>query len=367
MAGLYLHIPFCRGKCSYCDFYSEGHSISLAPHLIQSIQAEMELVAEGAKLPTSFRTLYFGGGTPSLLSPEAIGSLLESADRLFSLEEDAEISMEINPESVEKESLFKLFGAGINRASIGIQSLNRNDLQFLKRKHSLRESRNAVAWAKNAGFGNISIDLIFGIPGQTALSWCETLTEAVLLEPQHISAYQLTIHPGTPLGQAVNAGEVQPPGEDTVADMFLLAHDMLTAAGFEHYEVSNYALAGYRCRHNEGYWHSEPYLGFGPAAHTFTGKERSWNVPDVHRYIETLSRGKRPVAGRETLKPDQKRLERLSLGLRTCDGIAFRNLNGNAKKAEWIFKEGLAQIQNGRLFLSPRGFLLADEIALYLA
>jgi len=256
---------------------------------------------------------------------------------------------------------------GINRISIGLQSIHEDELELLERVHNSTEGIDSIHMAREAGFENINVDLIYGLPGQSLTKWQNTLEKIIALSPDHISAYTLIWDNETRMGQQIRSGIIPYPSEDTVTDMYLATSEFFTEHGFEHYEISNFAKPGFRCRHNEGYWTGEPYFGLGPSAHSYLDNKRFWNVPDVHEYIEFLSENRLPLAGEETLDPDQQALERLTLGLRTCEGVPLLKISKKENIIQELIDSGFATEQNGRLSLSSRGFLLADEIALQLS
>ncbi|MBN2415607.1 radical SAM family heme chaperone HemW [bacterium] len=368
MNGLYLHIPFCVKKCSYCDFYSVPYTRPLAERFIGALETEIGLRSHF--FPDghgSVSTLFFGGGTPSLLAPGTIASILDSIRDGFSVDGGAEITLETNPGTLTPGKAEALLAAGVTRFSIGVQSFERDELVLLDRIHTAEEAEAAVKAVRDAGCRNIGIDLIFGLPGQTAARWRNTLEKALLLEPDHISAYALTWDSGTVLGRAILGGTRPAPREERVADMFMAADTILGAAGYRHYEVSNYAKPGHVCAHNLLYWQGGQYLGLGPSAHSFSGNRRSWNISDVSRYIDVLSQHQLPMEGGETLAEEERRLERLALALRTDTGAGLDLIPASSPVLERLSAENLGSLRNGRFVLSAAGFLLADEIALLLS
>ena len=311
-------------------------------------------------------TVYFGGGTPSLMSSGQVGRILDALNRAFSIDANAEITLEINPGTVTAGKLKAFRRLGISRVSIGIQSLDDRLLRKLGRGHTAAEAVRTVQMAGRAGFLNTGIDLIYGIPGQSFPVWLGTLDEAVRLTPVHISAYVLSWNQKTAVGQKIESGRWRAPDEDRIADMYLRTSDRLQSAGYEHYEISNFARSGYRCRHNEGYWNGTPYLGFGPSAHSYYNHMRSWNVQDMSRYIRMTDQGSRPLAGAEVIGPDQRDTEYLALGLRCSDGIRIQRLNPLQQKRVSDLDKQFIRIWNDRLSLTPAGYLVADEVALRL-
>lgn len=371
MPGLYLHIPFCRRKCPYCDFFSiEGDDVRLAgyPALLQRHLAWA--AAHGWQGP--FDTVYFGGGTPSLLAPAAVGALLDSAAREFGLAGDAEITLEANPGTVTLASLADYRAAGINRLSLGLQSLDPQQLAALGRLHDAAQGVQAVRWARQAGFADLSVDLIFALPGQT-LSALDTELDGYLdLAPEHLSCYGLTAEPDTPFHHRVQAGELRLPDDDLYAEAYLLLHHRLQAAGYEHYEIANYARPGHVCRHNLGYWQRRPYLGVGAGAHTFRdvgwGERRT--VPaDLAGYAAALAGDRETTERLEGFDRAGAMSETLYLGLRTASGVddtAFRIRFGCGVAAAYPaavdrLKPWL-NLEAGRWRLTVAGWLLYDRL-----
>ncbi|HDQ44498.1 MAG TPA: radical SAM family heme chaperone HemW [bacterium] len=367
MPGLYIHIPFCVRKCPYCDFYSEAETEVSIPEFLRALRTEIELRAENWIIPDPAETLFFGGGTPSLLSANQLSIILHYLRDSFAIQEFPEITVEANPGTLSPEKLEGYRQEGVNRLSIGAQSFLNAELDFLGRIHRADEISRSVRAAREAGFGNIGLDLIFGLPDQTLSAWRVSVHQALELEPEHISTYALTWDNETPIGKRIQSGELPAPDESRVSDMYLWTSEILRSAGYAHYEVSNFARPGFRCRHNEGYWTGRPYLGLGPSAHSFLHEKRSWNLRDIREYIHQLRLMKLPVEGEEELSYAQRKMERLALLLRRSDGIPLDELPGNPEKLDPFFSEGLASIRDGRFALTPRGFLLADGIALRLA
>ncbi len=367
MAGLYVHVPFCRKKCRYCDFYSVHASDDMVGLYLNALFHEVYFY-KGIYPPTgsSIGTIYIGGGTPTTLNPAQIGSLIRHVKTHYPVVSDAEVTMEVNPGSVTADLLMQYRASGVNRLSVGIQSFDPDVLRCLGRIHTADEAECVILSALQAGFDDVGIDLIYGIPNQSAVSWDATLSKALLLNPSHISAYALSWSQATPLGRDIASGRYPQPDEKTVSDMYLSAHERLTKGGYEHYEISNFARPGHRCRHNETYWTGEPYLGVGPSAHSYTKNRRFWNIPDVRRYINVLSQNRLPVAGQEDLNTGQRILEQIALGLRRQEGIALSCIVGRDCVPPLV-DAGLAIVQEGKVSLTANGFLLADEIALRLA
>ncbi|MBN1664148.1 MAG: radical SAM family heme chaperone HemW [Deltaproteobacteria bacterium] len=371
-AGLYIHIPFCQKKCGYCNFYSVT-SLALIREFITALYKEMELYRRTFD-SVPFDTIYLGGGSPSVLSAKQIQEILNHVRNTFDFAADSEITIEINPGDIDLLYLQDLRGLGINRINIGVQSFNENILKFLVRRHSRQAALDAVAAAKRAGFDNIGIDLIYGIPGQAMTVWMETLNAVLSFMPEHLSCYQLTIEPDTPLGKKSAEGEFVLPDNDMQYDFFMKTSEILEAAGYVHYEVSNFAKDMDRAsRHNQKYWDHTPYLGLGPAAHSFQDNQRWWNHQSLERYLENLKVGTPPVEDSETLTNEQLQLETLLLGLRTKKGINLERykerfgrdlLKEKSNVIADLDKAGLIKIENGCLRPTPAGLAVADSLSL---
>ncbi|MBW2544760.1 MAG: radical SAM family heme chaperone HemW [Deltaproteobacteria bacterium] len=368
--GIYIHIPFCLSKCGYCDFYSVTSTEKISP-FIKSLLKEMEMY-HGCF--SRFDTLYLGGGTPSLLDSAQIEEIIDGIRKHFPLSADTEVTIEANPGDLSREAAESLFKTGINRISIGIQSFDEHILSFLGRRHSSIDAISAIEHIRNAGFDNMGLDLIYGVLGQNMESWMNTLRKALSFRPEHLSCYQLTIEPSTPLGIQYRAGEIDPPDEDLLYDFFMRTSELLEASGYSHYEVSNFAR-GDECmsKHNRKYWDHTPYLGLGPAAHSFYGNRRWWNHRCVDRYIEEINKGIPPIEKSEILTREQLRLEALYLGLRTKMGIdmeEFSKQNGcdllDEKGAllRTMEQEGLITITDNRLCPTRSGLLVSDSLPL---
>jgi len=319
--GLYIHIPFCLSKCLYCDFYSLT-SISAIPDFLDALFKEMEMYHNRFN---PFDTVYIGGGTPSLLSPQQLENILKRVRKNFDLISDPEITPEItietNPADLDQSSLELMREIGINRINIGVQSFDEKVLDFLGRRHSVRQAISAVEGSRKAGFHNIGLDLIYGVPAQDIESWLDTLKQAVAFSPEHISCYQLTLESKTPLGIRYQAGEFSLPREELQYEFFMKTSEFLEDAGYIHYEVSNFARGKeHTSRHNQKYWDHSPYLGLGPSAHSFQCNQRWWNHRSLDQYLAAINAGNLPVEGTETLTMEQLRLEALYLGLRNLRG-----------------------------------------------
>lgn len=363
LPGLYIHVPFCGSKCLYCDFYSETDA-DLIPAWQQALEKEACLYKNQF---SSFDTLYIGGGTPTILENEVLDSLFECINRHFYFSAHTEITVEANPQDVTREKLRTLKDCGVTRISVGVQSFNAQDLHFLQRRHSVEEAVHALELIRACGFTNLGIDLMYGLPEQTVEKWLETIAQAVTFQPEHISCYQLTVADGTPLEKLFRDGTVALPDEHGGAVFFLTTAQFLEQHGYMHYEISNFARGAAHCsRHNQKYWHHSPYLGLGPAAHSFQNGFRWWNHKSVQRYCQELEAGILPIAGAEALSEEQLQLEALSLGLRTATGVDFLHLYQNKNVASvlpMLLESGYAQIIQGRLIPTTKGFLVADRLA----
>lgn len=372
-AALYIHIPFCEKRCVYCDFYTVAGAGSRIPDYVAALKKE---IGRRAQEPfwqrQRFATIFFGGGTPSLLSPQQIGEILDGAFSSFSFEKHPEITLEANPGTLTAEQLARYSSVGINRMSFGIQSLHADELKMLDRIHSPQQAMEAVMMARHAGFENINMDFIFALPQQTIARWQESLEQALELRPTHISAYNLTIENGTPLDFKIRKGEMQPLNEEEERAFYQFTLDFLEHHGYRQYEVSNFAKPGFEAQHNIKYWDGSFYLGLGASAHSFDGKRRFWNVANLRKYLETIAQNRLPEAGAEQLTKEQKMFEAAFLGLRQRRGVdleffakQFRQsfdetFNGVAQEME---KGGWLIRKENYLQLTREGLYLCDEIA----
>lgn len=369
VAGIYIHIPFCRHKCNYCNFYS----LASTRHLGQVTQAiNNELLQRKEYLKgQQVETIYFGGGTPSILEASDIERIINSIYTTFKADSDAEITLEANPDDLTPEKLLALKKAGINRLSIGIQSFRKEDLQFLSRTHSSAQVTQCIADAQEAGFHNLSIDLIYGIPTLTEKGWEENLKLAFSFGIPHISAYSLTIEEKTPLAFMIRKGKTKPVDENLSLLHYHILESMMRQNGYEHYEISNFCLPGAYSRHNTAYWQGKHYLGIGPSAHSYNGVSRQWNIANLGRYIETVASGA-VQSEDEILSPVTQLNEYLMTSLRTiwgCDLKAVREKFGN-ENSETLLFNALPFIESkqmlyidGKLILTPEGRLFTDGIA----
>ncbi len=367
--GLYIHVPFCSAICPYCDFAVVKGSEGRRRSFVETLLAEIDL-ATGEARP--FDTIYFGGGTPSLLAEDELARILGAARTKLGALDDAWTFLEANPEDVSTSSLAAWRRLGVRTLSLGVQSFDEDELRFLGRRHSGQEARRAVELALDAGFETVSVDLIYGLPGQERGTWRRNLETAITLAPQHLSCYQLTIHEGTPFGRRLDRGLLRESPEPEQAELFVLTHELLAGAGYPAYEVSNFAAGvAHRSRHNAKYWDHVPYLGLGPSAHSFDGRRRFWTERNLSRYSALVHQGVLPVAGEETLSATQLALEALMLGMRTTAGVdlvAYHRRFGfdletvNGELLSQLAAQGLAAVEERRLALTTRGLAIADAL-----
>jgi oxygen-independent coproporphyrinogen-3 oxidase len=336
-AGIYIHIPFCRTRCSYCDFATGQYESGLSERYVRAIAREISsfaantgrtvephVVADDTRgvvaLDDETRrvdTIYFGGGTPSLLTPSQITRLIEAVRAHFNVSTDAEVTMEMNPGTVTREAAEGFRDAGVNRASFGLQTFDDSQLRRLGRTHTAEDARRTLSTLRAAGFANVSFDLIAGLPGQSVAQWSRNMDEALALRPEHLSLYLLEVHEGTPLADQIRRGAHPQPDPDTAAEMYELLVERTTAAGYEHYEISNFCLAGRESRHNLKYWVGAPYYGFGCSAHSYDGHAARWsNERDTLRYVEMIERTGSAVIETTNLTARDREAESLFLGLR---------------------------------------------------
>lgn len=372
----YVHVPFCATRCGYCDFNTytanelgEHPGASRATYAAGALReldlAERVLGEAAGRQPVS--TVFFGGGTPTLLDDDHLTGILAGIDARFGLAEDAEITTEANPDSVDLESLRRLRAGGINRISFGMQSAVPHVLATLDRTHDPERLSDVVGWAREAGFEQVSLDLIYGTPGESLQDWRRSLESVVALQPEHVSAYALVVEPGTALARQVTRGEVAAPDDDDLADKYLLADDVLGTAGLGWYEISNWSRdRAARCRHNEVYWTSGNWWGIGPGAHSHVGGLRWWNVKHPAAYASRLADGVSPAQAREVLDEPTRRVERVLLEARLRAGLPVDVLDENGRRClTGLVEGGLVdpdQLPSGRLVLTQSGRLLADAV-----
>ncbi|WP_037576484.1 radical SAM family heme chaperone HemW [Phaeacidiphilus oryzae] len=381
--GFYVHVPYCASRCGYCDFntYTAAELRSAGgvlagqdtypDNVIEEIRlAARVLGAEGRELPT-VRTVFFGGGTPTLLPAGELARILGAIRAEFGLAADAEVTTEANPESVDLRYLEELRAGGFDRISFGMQSARPHVLELLERRHRPGRPEECAALARKAGFAHVNLDLIYGTPGESDDDWRTSLEAAIGAGPDHVSAYSLIVEEGTRFAARVRRGEIPMTDEDVHADRYLIAEEILTAGGYEWYEVSNWAAAGdgnaaARCRHNELYWTGADWWGAGPGAHSHVGGVRWWNVKHPAAYAEALAAGRSPGAGRERLSAEDRRVERILLELRLAEGVPLSLLRAAGRAAaERALADGLLSAEPfaaGRAALTLRGRLLADAV-----
>lgn len=369
MAGIYIHVPFCKKACHYCNFHFSTQQ-QLKPDLVAAICKEALLRKEFIK--ESINTIYFGGGTPSLLSDSELDLILDTIKTHYTVSPTAEITLEANPDDIDDEKLIHWRQAGITRLSIGIQSFFEEDLQWMNRAHTATQAKHCIELAQTAGFHNQTIDLIYGTPGLTDERWKQNIETALALGIPHLSCYALTVEPNTALDHMVRKGTKEEVDTDHQATQFNILTQTLQDAGFEHYEISNFAKPGFRSQHNSSYWQGKPYLGIGPAAHSFDGHLiRQWNIANNPLYISSLQQGMIPCES-ETLTPVQRINEYLMTSLRTLEGIAldFLEKNWGEERKEAVMKAAQThldqqniQLQNQHIILTAQGKFLADGIA----
>ncbi len=364
--GVYIHLPFCEKLCVYCDFFVSTIKRK-APELVQAIVKEIQISNPYFK-EKKLQTIYFGGGTPSIIETHEVEMILKSMKSRFDFKDISEITLEANPNDLTAEKLDGLINIGINRLSIGIQSFNDMELKFLSRNHNGEKAMQAVRAAQKNGFSNLSLDLIFGIPGQTLESWETSLRTAVSLEPTHISLYNLTIEPRTALSKLIRFGQVKKADEDLEFEMFKFANISLEKAGYTHYEISNFSKPGFESKHNSSYWNGVSYLGLGPSAHSYDGITRWWNIANLDTYLENVISEDR-ISEKEKLNPKQKEIEFFLLSLRQKKGM---DLNLYSENFGFDFfnrfqdpienLESFLEISNSCVRLNISGFFLYNKI-----
>lgn len=359
MAGIYIHIPFCKTRCLYCDFYT-GTDESQKDNFVNAVCKEILLRKNELNEP--IQTVYFGGGTPSRLHVQHFQQILDAIHQHFRVDNDAEITLEANPDDLSWEYVCTLRDLSFNRISIGIQSFDDDELRFLSRRHSAQQAIEAVKNCQRAGFANISIDLMYGLPRQTLEIWKRNLQQAMKLDIQHISAYHLIYEENTGMHRLLSAGKIIPVHEEVSTDMFALLIDTLSEYGFEHYEISNFAKNGAYSRHNTSYWKNEPYLGLGAAAHSFDGHSRSWNVSDLSVYIQSINQGN-VCFEKEILSAKDNYNEFIMTGLRTMWGVDLRQLRClfGEKMEMYCLQNAQKHLNNGQLKIEKQHLKLTRE------
>jgi oxygen-independent coproporphyrinogen-3 oxidase len=363
-AGLYLHIPFCRSKCRYCDFYSVASSAAI-PAWLQAVQREALLYKERFHC---FDSLYLGGGTPTILDDRELAALVGILLAHFTFCPGSEMTIEANPDDLTRDKVKVIGDLGINRISLGVQSLDEGELKYLGRSHSSGQALKALDMIRSCGFADVSVDLMYGLEAQSMQGWKRTLNKILEFRPEHISCYQLTLEKGAPLWKMKAAGRSGSIGAKLETAFFIWTSRYLEKHGYLHYEISNFAASPESmCRHNRKYWRHIPYLGLGPSAHSFHAGSRWWNVKSIKKYCELLAVGKTPVEATEALSEEQLDLESLALGLRTSDGISLHAPGGGLRSNKALGemqKSGLIKVSNGKIQPSRKGFLVADSLPL---
>ena len=370
--GLYLHIPFCLRKCPYCSFYSLAGRADLHKRYVQAISMQLRSFSETLfAQQRSLTSIFFGGGTPTLLSPETLNKLLADCRELFPCADGAEISIEVNPATVDADGLALLRRAGFNRLSIGVQSLNDAELRRLGRPHTAADAARTVRMARQAEFENINLDLMYGLPGQTLRNWRTCLDHALALQPKHLSIYELTIEAGTPFARQEEQGRLSLPDEETVLLILEATQQLVEQAGYQRYEISNYAEPGYRCRHNINYWQNGEYIGLGAGAVAFLDGTRCAALADAEQFCERLENGEKVWAEKETLDREAAFRETIIMGLRMTAGISLAELQERfgidteiyyRENLHRLLRQGLLHIAQGRLQLTDQGLLLANTV-----
>lgn len=368
-AGIYIHIPFCRSRCSYCDFATGIYSAPLAARYVAGLAHEIDSWRD---VEVAVDSIYFGGGTPSLLSPAQLETLLNAARRRFEVSSDAEISMEMNPGTVTPETLSQFRALGVNRASFGAQTFDDSELARLGRSHTADDTRRTFRYLRDAGFDNVSFDLIAGLPGQSLATWQRNLDEAFNLHPEHLSFYLLEVHQGTPLAEHISRGLQPKPDEELATEMYELMLDRAGENNYRHYEISNLCLPGYESRHNSKYWTGAPYYGFGCSAHSYDGWYRRWaNERDQVCYLELIEQDRSPIVAETQLTAADRQAEAVFLGLRMMQGLSLRDheqIFGRDLRAthqndlERFLEAGLVECNGDLLKLTRAGALLSNEV-----
>jgi oxygen-independent coproporphyrinogen III oxidase len=371
-AGIYIHIPFCRARCSYCDFATGAYSGPLAERYVRALVSEIKAFPALEHEAGAADTIYFGGGTPSLLAPEQVSGILDAVHSRFRISEGAEVTMEMNPGTLTPEILREFKQSGITRASFGAQTFDDRELRQLGRTHTAEDVRLTIRYLREAGFDNVSFDLIAGLPRQSLADWERNLDEALRLRPEHLSFYLLEVHEGTPIAEQISSGRAPVPDDDLAAEMYRLMLRKAESAGYEHYEISNLALQGFASRHNSKYWLGHPTYGFGCSAHSFDGVSRRWaNERDALRYAELIEAGGAAIVETSDLSRREIQAEAMFLGLRLLRGVNLREYNlrfgvdlrkERADDLARLKEAGLIELTGDLLRLTQTGALLSNEV-----
>ncbi|MEC4685704.1 MAG: radical SAM family heme chaperone HemW [Nitrospirota bacterium] len=356
-AAIYIHIPFCIKKCNYCDFYSIPFNEPIKDRYLKALMKEIEMTPFAGKV----ETIYIGGGTPSLLSPSEVEAIINKLEQKFHISHGAEITLEVNPGTINLHKVRALSNTGINRLSIGIQSLNPDELNVLGRVHDEADSRNTMEWTSRY-FDNFSVDIIYGIPGQDPEGLRDTLKQVLSYNPPHISAYELSVERGTPLSCMLSEGKVILPADDDKIAMYELTADLLAEKGYLHYEISNYSLKGFHCRHNMNYWMRGEYLGFGVSAHALVQETRLRNTADISDYIRLMEEKGRAAVEEIALTDLDRINEEIFLKLRTDRGFNTDTISTSTGLLHHLEQEGLILKKNGWIRLTERGMLLSNRV-----
>ena len=356
---LYIHVPFCARRCAYCDFAIAVRPTVPVDRYVAAVARELDLRADDE--PWTLDTLYLGGGTPSRLGGEGVAALIATVRARCALAPGAELTVEANPDDVTAAAVDAWTAAGVNRVSLGVQSFSDEALAWMRRAHDARNALAAIETLRAGGIANLSIDLIFALPDDVRRSWREDVDTIAALEPAHVSLYGLTVEHGTPLGRWTARGESREAAEERYEEEFLYAHETMTAAGLDHYEVSNFGRPGCHSRHNSAYWSGAPYEGLGPSAHAFDGIRRRWNVAPYAEWLARLERGADPSEGQETLSSENRVAEGVYLALRTAAGLELTGAE-QERVAPWV-AAGWGTVADARLRLSPVGWLRLDTLA----
>ncbi len=357
---VYVHVPFCARRCSYCDFAIAVRRVTPVEPFLRALEGELAIRLAPGVVRVPLDTLYFGGGTPSRLGGDGMARAIEIVQRWFTLAPGAEVTVEANPDDLDDDAVRRWVAAGVNRISLGVQSFDPGVLAWMHRTHDVASVRRAVRVLADQGIDNWSLDLIYALPREVPRDWGRDLDEAIALRPPHVSAYGLTVEGGTPLARWRARGEVHDAEEERYEADFLAAHDRLAAAGYLHYEVSNWALPGREARHNSAYWRGVPYLGLGPGAHGFDGDVRRWNEREFVAWQLRIAQGGDPIGGSERLTPAQRELEGVYVGLRTLQGAAMDPRDAPLVD-KWI-DAGWGIRRGDRLVLTPTGWLRLDAV-----
>ena len=371
MAGIYVHIPFCKSRCIYCDFFSTT-SLTERDKYVTAIKKELELRIDYLPLNTEIETIYFGGGTPSMLKAEQLCDVLNYIKQIYNVTDNAEITIEGNPDDLCIDFLESIKKGGFNRLSMGVQTFNDKRLKFLCRRHTADIAKKSVENAHKVGFDNISIDLMYGFPEESLADWISDIDQALLLAPEHISAYSLMYEEGTQLYKMLESGRIEEIDEDVSVKMYNMLIERLQSSGYEHYEISNWGKKGMHSRHNSSYWEGIPYLGVGAGAHSFDGNSRQWNPNSLEEYIAGIA-SNNPIFEKEELTPNQRYNEMVMTGLRTAKGIDLKRLETlfGKQRLEYCKNNARPHIEAGRLELNDNtnsmrltrnGLFVSDDI-----